>query len=68
VADIEGEEAAIFVKDPESLMKCYRIIIEMDGGVVDGGFYSTSHLMTVLVSSGFKLLHRHANRMVFQRN
>jgi FkbM family methyltransferase len=67
VADIEGAEAAIFVKDPESLTNCYRIVIEIDGGVVDGVFYSISRLMSILSSCGFSLLHRHGNRMVFQR-
>src|SRR5262249_42426132 len=68
VADIEGAEAAIFVKDPGSLAKCYRIVIEIDGGWVDELFYSSSRLENMITSFGFTLLHKHANRMVFQRD
>lgn len=68
VLDVEGAEAGIFLHGFEALKKCYRIVCELDGGVSDGKWYSSSDLVSYLASIGFVRIYAHGNRMVFQNS
>ena len=67
VVDIEGAEVGMIINEMKFLKKrCFRIIIEIDGGYYNEKYYSIEDVKCSLEQHGFKLQHRHANRMVFE--
>ena len=67
VVDIEGAEVGMIIHEMELLKnRCFRIIIEIDGGYFGGKYYGIEDVKCLLEQYGFKLQHRHANRMVLE--
>lgn len=67
VVDIEGSEVGMLCSDEEFLRnRCFRIILEADGGYWQQRYYGVDDVRDLLELAGFKLMHRHGNRMVFE--
>jgi len=67
VADIEGGEAAVLLRDAVSLKWCTRIIIELHETVYGGTHMSVEHLQSTILGLGFIVRARHGNVFVFDR-
>jgi FkbM family methyltransferase len=68
VCDIEGAEVGIFVKEDEVLRQCRRIIIEIDGGYLEGRYYSIDTLLQIAKERHFTVIHQHGNRFVLENS
>lgn len=55
VADIEGAESALIMRDRDSLESCRQIIIELHDSVLEDRVLSPEMLLAELVESGFEL-------------
>lgn len=67
VSDMEGAEAEMFLCDGESVRRAKRIISELDPGDHQGEIVSVERQIATLRDLGFRVVHRHGNRMVFER-
>jgi FkbM family methyltransferase len=67
IADIEGGEAAILLRDAGSLQQCVRIIIELHDTTFAGEFVGVDRLLALILGLGFSVRARCGNVFVFER-
>jgi FkbM family methyltransferase len=67
VADIEGAEVPLFIRDEEGLRTCRSILIEMDGGDYRGRIYRADDVERLILDRGFERIYRHGPVAAFRR-
>lgn len=67
VADVEGAELPILMKDAAALARCRRILIEMDGGDYDGRHWNADEIEPLILGHGFTRIYRHGPCATFDR-
>jgi len=67
VSDMEGAEAEMFLVDGDSVGRARLIIAELDPGSHGGEPVAVDRQISELRALGFEIVHRHGNRIVFQR-
>lgn len=68
ICDIEGSETDFLFGDPESLMACELMIIELHDTVARGNWVSAERLKERIVALGFSLLDSHGPVVVAKRS
>ncbi|APZ95461.1 FkbM family methyltransferase [Fuerstiella marisgermanici] len=66
VADIEGAEAEILMKDGDALKNCSRVIIELHDTSVTGVSYCVAELVSMFEALGFTILDEYGPVAVFE--
>lgn len=68
VADIEGAEIPLFLKDVAALRDCKLILIELDGGQYGDRAYGPDDVQRLIEAAGFEQIYRHGNCGAFRRH
>jgi len=68
ISDIEGAEAGIFIRDPQSLHNCPLMIIELHETVFEGTKLAVSDLVLLIRKLGYDLRDNYRNVYVFQKD
>lgn len=66
VADIEGAEVDVLLRDVDALRGCRLMVMELHDTVRSGQAYSTGQLESLIVSAGFAIVARYGHVVVCQ--
>jgi len=67
IMDIEGAEAGLLLRDPQSLTLCRQILVELHNTEYDSQPYTCTELRSRIEELGFRVKAQYGNVMVFNR-